>query len=364
MRVAWQLARYHEGLRLCHLVRLLFLLQLSVGVFAQSASPAPWPDLDHDGIPDALEQQLLERFLPRFHISGDECDGMPATFAPGELTPRPLERDGAIYGQATPVATETGSLIALRYFHLWAQDCGRLSHPLDVEHVAVLIQRQPGRTTDGATNPYQLPQEPWAWKALYWFAAGHQNTICDTSHGASATALVAEWIGADVWISAGKHASYLARSRCRAGCGGDQCNNMRPLPVSALHNLGEPGHPLGGADWIASDAWPLAEKMGPAFPAHLLTQLATAPSNRIFAVNTALPPVRATVRAGGEVLDGAGTGARHTGRALQKGKSSSGSAIGRSMRAVGRALGLSQESSEPESSSAETSKPDAVPDRR
>lgn len=309
------------------------------------------PDVDRDGLPDALEQALLERFLPRFHISSIDCDGMPATFAPNETAPRTLARDGRIYGQAFPVKGMSASpRIELHFYHLWGRDCGRFSHPLDVEHVAVLLERQVSRTVE------LVPDEPrarpahtstiWVWRALYWFAAGHQDTVCDVSHAARASTLVAEWMGSDVWISRNKHASYLARERCRLGCGGDTCPQMILLPVVGVVNVGEPGKPMNGATWTASNAWPLKSKMASQFDGATISQIDSAGPDRIVAVNRALPPVRATILAGGETLDGVAVGGKHTGSAIETGRRSTGSAIGRAFRAVKRAMASSPASGE------------------
>ncbi|MCW5965313.1 MAG: hypothetical protein KIT83_14860 [Bryobacterales bacterium] len=304
-------------------------------------------DADGDGLPDALEQALLERFLPRFHISAIDCDQLPATFAPNETTPRPLARDGRIYGQAFPVNGMSASpRIELHFYHLWGRDCGRFSHPLDVEHVAVLLERQVLRSGD--LPPAEALTRPahtsaiWEWRALYWFAAGHQNTVCDVSHAARAETLVAEWMGPDVWISRNKHASYLARERCRLGCGGDTCPQMIPLPQVGVVNVGEPGRPMNGAVWTASDAWPLRSKMAPQVDAVAIAQIDAAGFGKIVAVNRALPPVRATILAGGETLDGVAVGGKHTGSALKTGRRATGSAMGRAFRAVKRTMGSTQ----------------------
>jgi hypothetical protein len=303
-------------LRLCLLLGLLFPL----------AAQTTGEDADGDGLSDALEQALLERFLPRFHVTQGECAGLPAFFAPGEGTPRVLAADGAIYGQAFPLPRPEGPRIELHYFHLWEKDCGRLSHPLDVEGVSVLLAAEDGEA------------QASGWRALYWYAAAHEETVCDVSHGAHATALHAVEQGAEVFISRAKHASYLSRQRCKLGCGGDSCKPSHEMRVARVLNLGQPGHPLHGADFIGSAAWPLARKMEPDFTETVIQQLAGASPKKIVAVNSALPPVRATIYAGEEILSGTGTGKRHTGSAVKTGKSATESAVGKAFRATGRFL--------------------------
>jgi hypothetical protein len=60
------------------------------------AGPALGQDLDHDGLPDPLEQALLERFLPTFVLSAGECDGLPAAMASATHDPRVAWKDGTI----------------------------------------------------------------------------------------------------------------------------------------------------------------------------------------------------------------------------------------------------------------------------
>jgi hypothetical protein len=307
----------------------LLLLGLLV-LFAYPAlgqEPAPTDDQDGDGLSEALEQALLERFLPRFHVTKNDCGGLPAAFAPDEAEPRVLAQDGTIYGQAFPVDSSDGSRIELHYFHLWAKDCGRLAHPLDVEGVSVLLAAD---ATSAAAEH---------WRALYWYAAAHEETVCDVSHGAHAKALDAETQGGRVFISRAKHASYLSQKRCKLGCGGDSCKNSVEMPVARVVNLGQPGRPLHGSVFAMSPRWPLAKKMEPDFTETVVQQLAGSNPKKIVAVNSALPPVRATINAGEQILSGTGTGKRHTGSALKTGKDATGSALGKAFRATGRFLG-------------------------
>ena len=93
-------------------------------------------DADRDSLPDVLEQQLLERFMPRFQVAVDDCDLAPAEFGMGESEPMLVARNGSVYGQVFRV--EGG--IELHFYHLWATDCGRVRHTLDAEHVAGLLR--------------------------------------------------------------------------------------------------------------------------------------------------------------------------------------------------------------------------------
>ncbi len=165
-----------------------------------SAGWLPAEDLDRDGLDDGLEQRLLEQFRPVFIVSARDCDGRPAAFRQGSPTPEVVARDGTIYGQAFRLPE---GRVELHFFHLWGRDCGRAAHPLDIEHVSVRLELHDGR-----------------WRATHWFAAAHQGTPCDLGQGASAETLQAFDRGIHVYVSMGKHASFLSQEACRKGCGG------------------------------------------------------------------------------------------------------------------------------------------------
>ncbi len=321
------------------LVWLSFVCLLALPLSGQPKSSVPTAqpgtDLDGDTLPDAFEQELLERFQPRFFLSRNECADLPAEFAANEPEPRPLAANGVIYGQAFSVEGKGGPWIELHYFHLWARDCGRWGHPLDVEHVSALLAT-PEETTSSAASLTSTPVNEW--RALYWYAAAHEDTVCDVSHGAHARALGAERHGAKVFVSRAKHASYLSRERCKFGCGGDECKDPKEMEVPRVINLGERGRPLNGAIFASSNRWPMAQKLGSDFTETVRQQLAAGSPKKIVAVNSGLPPVRATILAGEEILSGAGTGMRHTDGALQNGAEATDNALNTSHEATGNAL--------------------------
>lgn len=247
----------------------LLLVMMACAALAQ--------DTDRDGLPDALEQQLLDQFRPTLRISRNDCDGRPAEFLPGQPTPLVRERNGRLYGQAT----KAGARVELHYYHLWAQDCGKAGHELDAEHVSVLVEEA----------------APGKWRALYWYAAAHEDTICDAGHAARAVKVDAVDKGATIWVSHGKHASFLSEKLCRRGCGGDQCQATFALPPMPVENLGEPGALRPGLDWVEARNWPLLQKMGPDFDASLEGRLAGAKKEFVF-LAPKLRPAQSTIAAG------------------------------------------------------------------
>ena len=292
-------------MRTCFLCCLLCLAASALG-----QSPGG-RDSDHDGLSDGFENALLQRFAPRFMISSEDCSARPARFLSGVTDPTVAQDDGSIYGQATlhvPPRNEAQQ-IELHFYHLWRTDCGRLGHPLDAEHVAVLLQILPREKLDA--------WDPMAWSALYWYAAAHEDTVCDASQITRASTLNATSHGPVVWISSGKHASFLNEELCRHGCGGDRCVQSTMLTSSPVINLGERNAPMNGAAWLASSRWPLKEKLSRSdFRADRLTRLERLPSPDIAWADPAKRPAQAAILGGNDAVDGVLTGSHATGGAL------------------------------------------------
>ncbi|HTV07483.1 MAG TPA: hypothetical protein VMD97_00395 [Candidatus Aquilonibacter sp.] len=300
-------------------------------------------DSDKDGISDSVEQSLLEQFAPHFFIGQHDCAGLPATFEPDLLRPTPEAENGTVYGQVFPVkiAGATAPMAEIHFYDLWATDCGAHGHALDAEHVAVLVE---------ASSPDLSAAK---WTAVYWFAAAHENTVCDVSQIARASALGAEEGGAKIWISPGKHAAYLAKSLCNHGCGADRCEAMKPMRTSQVINLGELDHLMNGSDFVASTAWPLEEKMAHTdFPPEPIARLNALPPDDIAWFNAGRHPAQGIIAISystGEAIAGSGgntdaalaLASGKTGNALQKSYLHTRRALGTTVRDVGKALGAS-----------------------
>jgi hypothetical protein len=325
----------------------LLLCGVSMAAMSQQAT-----DSDADGLSDPFEGALLQKFQPQFEISKDDCAGEPAQFARGAARPTVLAEDGTLYGQAFPrKPTADGQRqIELHFYHLWRVDCGRLGHPLDAEHVSVLLR---GSGSDASQ-----------WKAAYWYAAAHQDTVCDASQITRASTLKAETRGPTVWISAGKHGSFLDEELCQRGCGGDRCANTKPLVSASVVNLGEFAAAMNGAVWSHSAEWPLAAKMRRSdFPAERTSLLEREPETNIVWANPEKRPAQAAILGGNAAIDGAMVGGSSTadalavsqsdtntalvlagarsGNALETTRQKTGNALTKSYRGVRRALGTS-----------------------
>lgn len=302
---------------------------------AQHLTIAASQDSDHDGLNDTQESALLAQFAPHFLVSANDCSGLPAHFVPFLQKPVVQEENGTIYGQAFP-RTGHKNQVELHYYHLWRSDCGEMGHSLDAEHVSAVVEHMGSK-----------------WKALYWYAAAHENTFCDSSQMARAATVDGVAQGPRVWISEGKHASFLSNAVCTHGCGGDDCSRDLPLRTAAIINLGELTAPLSGAEWVDFPAWPLAVKMGRSdFTAARIARVNELPPASIAWANPGKRPIVNAISGGNDAIGGTETGLRATGMALDTADSSTGNALGvaststgnslaKTLRSVKKALGVS-----------------------
>ena len=282
-------------------------------------------DTDRDGISDELEAALLAQFAPTFLVSADDCSGRPAEFASLKSEPVVLSENGTIYGQAFPRKGRPDQA-ELHFYHLWRADCGDLGHSLDAEHVSALVSR------DQTSN----------WKALYWYAAAHEDTVCDASQIARASTIGAELHGPRVWISRGKHASFLSDALCARGCGSDDCGDLRPLAVPAIINLGEPAAPAGGTAWVDAPQWPLAAKMRRSdFDDTRLVRVDQLSAGAILWANPQKRPYQAAIHGGNDTVDGVATSARATDAALDLADDKTGNALAGALNDTGNGLAKS-----------------------
>ncbi len=313
---------------------LLPILSTAAGS-AQSAavvSVAAAVDTDRDGLPDLLEAQLLEQFAPDFRVGEADCAGLPMKFEPGVSDPTPEREDGTVYGQVFPARNfdPLHPVVEVHFYHLWGRDCGSHGHALDTEHVAVLLR---GSEADLAHA---------SWKAAYWYAAAHENTVCDASQITRASTVHAETRGATVWISPGKHASFLDERLCERGCGADRCVAMKRLPKAEIVNLGEPHRPMNGIAFIPSSRWPLEAKMEQSnFAPGALARLNALSPDEIAWYNAGRHPAQGVIAISGATEESLAESGANTSAAISVAGSKTGNALSRSMHNTERALALS-----------------------
>jgi len=272
-------------------------------------------DLDRDALDDALEQELLQQFLPVFQIAPGDCDERPAEFQRGFADPVVKERNGTIYGQVFPAQ---GGRVEIHYYHLWGSDCGGLgtSHPLDAESVSVLVEKRGQR-----------------WVSTHWFASAHEDTVCDVSNAVRRE----DWRGVTVWVSKDKHASFLSQEVCkRSGCGKDRCDGSRALEVPAGVNIGEVDAWLNESAWAGSPAWQLRDKMKPNFTDEALRRMGSEPA--VLASRAAPKGAQTTIKVAGSTYASLETANQNTANSLATAKGATSRALTKSVHSTGRAL--------------------------
>lgn len=310
-------------------VRLLLSAALCLVIVHHANGQVAVVDTDQDGMSDALEQALMVQFAPQFMISRHDCSKVPAEFRPNVKVPTVQAEDGTIYGQVFPIKPVEGDLPAaeIHFYHLWANDCGPHGHRLDAEHVSVLVT---ALDQDEATAK---------WKAVYWYAAAHEDTVCDVSQITRASTLHAEDGGATVFVSQGKHASYLDQALCRSGCGADKCVDMVALTPRKIVNLGEASHPMNGSVFTSSVEWPLLGKMADTdFPAEPVARLQQTPDTDIVWFNAGKHPAQGVIAVSNTTGQAIALGANDTSASLSKAGASTDAALSVAQNNTGNAL--------------------------
>ena len=163
--------------------------------------------------------------------------------------------------------------------------------------------------------------------------------MCDASSGARAATVRAADGGPYVYVSRGKHASYLARGQCKWGCGSDICEPGPPLGRSRVINMGEPDAPFNGATWLTSKRLTLARRLSTDFDPGLRARLDRQQPSTVQVLTVALRPWQAPILGGDTGLDAlimAGDAAAGAVASTAEATSAAGASTG---RAVGAAVG-------------------------
>jgi hypothetical protein len=96
-------------------------------------------------------------------------------------------------------------------------------------------------------------------------------------------------------------------------------------------NIGEPGSPMNGASWIASQAWPLAAKMQPDFTESLIARLPEGETAELLPARDPVRGMRSTIKFAGTTYGALETAHDHTTNAVSTG-------IGTAVSSTGQAL--------------------------
>ena len=151
-------------------------------------------DSDHDGLSDQLEEALMAKFKPVFMVSRPDCSGVPAESAPENRSRVVQTEDGTIYGQVFPGNSKGGTepIVEIHCYHPLEERL-RTSGPR--AGYRARFRFDTGRVAPNRAQPNG--------RAIYWYAAAHEDTVCDASQISRASTIDAEDHGTTVWISAG-----------------------------------------------------------------------------------------------------------------------------------------------------------------
>ena len=140
-----------------------------------------------------------------------------------------------------------------------------------------------------------------------------------------------------MWVSGGKHASYLEAGFCSWGCGADRCTpGGRGLRARRIVNLGERGAPLNGAVWTGSGEWNLGFKLGSDFSPALLAALDRSAGVKLLWPE--LRPAQSVLMAGSEIGAALAESGRRTSVALGLADYETTGALAMSAEKTGQAL--------------------------
>jgi|GEM_PF-1154669 hypothetical protein len=192
-------------------------------------------DLDHDGLPDAFENQLADAFTPFYHVSAGEPDNFATFFdSVPETVNQRLGPNPFSYFRVKPLGfavSNTGvtyGFIQINYLTLWDHDSGLhvsgtcdaliglaggvlgvdlinlvgvlSGHNLDDEHSAALVAAP---VVNGGFN-----LDPTQYFAFDYFTAAHEGTFFDHSAFLNPGTPVPANLHIQYGLSLNKHSTY------------------------------------------------------------------------------------------------------------------------------------------------------------
>ncbi len=175
-------------------------------------------DADGDGVDDALELQLAQKYFPYYSIApGDKCPLHGVLF---RLTPHP----------------DNQSWLAVWYVVLFERDCGANGHVGDDEVFGGVID----------------PNQPAPDGLLAVRAIAHQDTVCGNTTtcgslpGCSPCTMAGSPPTPVVFSSINKHGGYVKEQTCDLNviCDFGGCTLNPAASVPPFVNAGEPSKPL------------------------------------------------------------------------------------------------------------------------
>lgn len=252
-------------------------------------------DNDLDGMDDALEQMLLDRFMPYItQYDNDNCPG-PNTNGSGDTclvvsrifpVPQQYTRTNSIDSvklNPTPIVPARGLTVGLVWYNtvvkvnsalLYGKDCGALGHTADVEGFNFSLQYV-GQLPGGWM--YDTDMQQWMGGKIQ--TVSHAGTLCESiqTYPYRSSANPA---GKDtIYPSKNKHGSYLTVSQCNSNFICDPgCSGSFTRKEIKNVNLGEPNaqlvtdlgtiyppyageNPWGNADFLNGGAGTVKSKM-------------------------------------------------------------------------------------------------------
>lgn len=240
------------------------VLGLSMTVLALLPSPAAAvTDGDLDGIPDALELALAQRYFPTLNLHCGSFEGLAygdRRQLYGHSVPGyPDSSIGKIPFTAHPFnpggsdCAEPYQCIEIRYGIAWNWDLGDDtfggSHRGDSEVYAVLLARKDTEGSQWGVSWAVAQNDVNQWRLMKEFMSAHWGATGDSSsyrgHGRSGATTHQK-----VWSSEGKHAMYPSQNACNNGgyadaddCSDNRCD-IRADVYLDVQNIGEPTVPL------------------------------------------------------------------------------------------------------------------------